>query len=366
MWTVKRRLKSILLSTPGFQRLCRLLTRKHVRVIMYHRFVFEHDVDPRFLDLASLRRQMYYITRHHVTWTPDIQLAALQGKRWPGGSCPVIITVDDGYHDFFEIAYPVLKEFKVPAMLFVVTGFVDGQIWFWWDRLEYILNRTSSTILEFTLTGQARTIDLSTYSLRRVAWHILADCLCLIPNTDKESALEDLAKRLAVEVPSTPPKRYRSVTWDQIRIMEESGLLIGCHTVTHPILSRIDQKQAYTEIASARDRLLKQTTVKANWFCYPQGGPADFTPEIKQIVQELGFEGAYIAFQSQYWSQDRFTLPRYSAPRDDTEFQWMLCGAAHLIMGFRRILAFKSEFGKTDEGRLPSFTTLNVTVGPIK
>ncbi|MBQ2615203.1 MAG: polysaccharide deacetylase family protein [Clostridia bacterium] len=37
---------------------------------------------------------------------------------------PIIITFDDGYLSNYEIAYPILKEFKIPATIFVVTDTV--------------------------------------------------------------------------------------------------------------------------------------------------------------------------------------------------------------------------------------------------
>lgn len=39
---------------------------------------------------------------------------------------PVIITFDDGFADFFTAAFPVLQQFKFPATLFIVTGYVGG------------------------------------------------------------------------------------------------------------------------------------------------------------------------------------------------------------------------------------------------
>lgn len=37
-----------------------------------------------------------------------------------------IVSFDDGYENFFRFAYPVLQRLKIPAVIFVTTGFVTG------------------------------------------------------------------------------------------------------------------------------------------------------------------------------------------------------------------------------------------------
>ncbi len=54
----------------------------------------------------------------------------------------VVITVDDGYLDFYEIAFPALREAGLPATLFLTTRFVDGDIWLWPDQVRYILEHS--------------------------------------------------------------------------------------------------------------------------------------------------------------------------------------------------------------------------------
>ena len=42
--------------------------------------------------------------------------------------CTTILTFDDGYEDFYTQVYPILRQYELPAMLFVTTGFVDEGI----------------------------------------------------------------------------------------------------------------------------------------------------------------------------------------------------------------------------------------------
>ena len=80
-----------------------------------------------------------HVTKKHF---PLVTLANLAGQIKSGIVEPgqAVITVDDGYRDFYDIAFPVLREEGVPATFFVTTGFIDGQIWLWPDLLEYALS----------------------------------------------------------------------------------------------------------------------------------------------------------------------------------------------------------------------------------
>ena len=69
-------------------------------------------------------------------------LAALDGRhQLPRGA--VLVTFDDGYRDFRELAWPLLKQYRVPAVMLVPTSFVsEPDQSFWWDSLWQIIDRT--------------------------------------------------------------------------------------------------------------------------------------------------------------------------------------------------------------------------------
>lgn len=39
---------------------------------------------------------------------------------------PVVLTFDDGYRDFYTDVFPILKQYHVPAALFITSGFLDS------------------------------------------------------------------------------------------------------------------------------------------------------------------------------------------------------------------------------------------------
>jgi peptidoglycan/xylan/chitin deacetylase (PgdA/CDA1 family) len=339
---MKSKLKKILLSIPGFQPLCRLLTRKHVRVLMYHRFSRDRESGGRFVSAEVLKSQLRYIQRHHPVWSPDDQLAALQGEG-PWEPCPVVVTVDDGYRDFFEVAFPVFRELGIKPVLFVTTNFVEQGALLWWDRLRVILEETRAEALHLSLHGIRVEISLKSDAERAHAWNYLADLCRFMPHERKESLLRQIADDLAVGPEQIRDESCLACTWEQIAGMADNGVIIGAHTENHPILSRLDPDRAREEIVGSRLKLEVKLRAAVDWFCYPQGGPADFTGKTVDIVRQAGFKGSYIAYQA--LEHDLYALPRYCVAGDMTDFAWCLCGAEFLVLKMRRLIGRPASVG---------------------
>lgn len=117
-----------------------------------------------------------------------------------------------------------------------------------------------------------------------------------------------------------------------------AGVQFGAHTLSHPILSRLPAQQAQAEIEQSRRQLEKELTQPVDWFCYPQGGPADYTVGIMEMVREAGFKGCYVAHQDVALEKNLFALPRYCPGEDMAVFRWSLCGAEYLVGRLRALL----------------------------
>lgn len=312
---------------------------------MFHRFCQDTSGDRRHLDRSTLEWQVRYLARNHTPWTPDQHLAAVEGPAWPGGTCPVVVTVDDGYEDFADFAFPVFREHGIPVMFFVTTGFVEGTTWFWWDQVQYALDRTKVQRWEFALGSEVQTFDLRTDAGRSLAWDRITDHGRILADDEKQALVDSVAESLGVELPVRAPGSYAALSWDRLREMAADGLLVGAHTQTHPILSRVSEDRARREIEGSKVELERHLGRAVDWFCYPQGGPIDYNATVRDIVAE-SFRGCYVAYQTPYDPEDPMTLPRYAASRDLTAFRWSMCGAEYIARRIRRLV--RDEPRRTD------------------
>ncbi len=100
-----------------------------VPVLMYHRIdnLDENEQrSPLLCDLtvspADFERQVKFLVEngYSVLLASEVERAVQEGRELPEKA--VCITLDDGYKDNFEQAFPVLLKYKVPATVFLVTN----------------------------------------------------------------------------------------------------------------------------------------------------------------------------------------------------------------------------------------------------
>jgi peptidoglycan/xylan/chitin deacetylase (PgdA/CDA1 family) len=296
---------------------------------MYHRFVLGSG-DSRRLGVEHFSAQLEYIARYHPVWTPDQHLASIKANQ-VSANCPVVVTIDDGYADFAEVAQPLLDKHGVPAILFVVTDFVSGKMWFWWDQLRFALYAadagsyllaSGSTDYEFELNGKAS---------RDLAWSDIATDFSRRKPADIQEQLDAVVRQLGVDLPVAAPDEYSALSWEQLQQAVSSNIILGAHTRTHPALSRVDDRTVAEEIDASRQEIIAQTGSCSSVFCYPHGQKEDYSVTTISIVDKLGFDGAYVAFEGGGMSQSVFELERYSVHDDWVDFRWKLCGAQYLL-----------------------------------
>jgi peptidoglycan/xylan/chitin deacetylase (PgdA/CDA1 family) len=76
------------------------------------------------------------------------------------------------------------------------------------------------------------------------------------------------------------------LTWGQLHRLEQSGVAIGSHTVTHRELTRLSAAEALSELRSARSDLERHLGHPVQWFAYPAGRE---NPAVVALTREAGY-----------------------------------------------------------------------------
>ena len=210
----------------------------------------------------------------------------------PGGA--VVFTIDDGYIDHALVAAPVFAEFDCPVTTFVTTGFLDGSLWMWWDKIQYVFANTPRRTIEVSIGSDTLNCDCASREDRaRWAADFVERCKSL-EHDKKLSTIARLAELADVELTARPPEAYRPMSWDDVRRCEQGGMTFGPHTVTHPILTSVTPERSAWEITESWRRLSEKVRQPVPVFCYPNGQWADFSDNHVAVLREQAFLGAVV------------------------------------------------------------------------
>jgi peptidoglycan/xylan/chitin deacetylase (PgdA/CDA1 family) len=250
---------------------------------MYHRF--SEGGDAFSTSARAFRQQLEYM-RAHYTLTTVSQLAAYLREGEEAPSSLAAITIDDGFSDAYEIAFPLLKRHGVPATVFVVTDFVDQRSWIWTDKTRFLTFHSRVERLEVSVAGHAFELNLNGPSSRLEAAARINERLKLLDDNVKDEAIASIAGALKITIPELPPQQYGPLTWKQAREMHNDGVEIASHTLTHPILTNIPDERLRTELQLSRRRVAEMIGHDSGAFCYPNG---NYDGRVIREVERAGY-----------------------------------------------------------------------------
>jgi peptidoglycan/xylan/chitin deacetylase (PgdA/CDA1 family) len=300
-------------------------------ILVYHR-VTEANVDPWALGVSSAHFAQHLGVLNTIANPVSLRdlLSARSDRELPPR--PVCITFDDGYADNLYAARPALQAYRVPATVYVTTGYLDVPENLWWDELAKLILDPASRQEELSLSVNGRRYDYTfppeagepggldphakwraweaAPGPRQSAYVVIYEALLKLSNTEREQALEQLrggATRYADR------RQHRCLTANELRELASGDTVeIGAHTLTHPVLAQLPLDQQEQEIGGGKRRLEEIIGKDVTSFAYPYGKKHHYNRQTVEAVRAEGFACACSNFGGLVTrSSDRFALPRF-------------------------------------------------------
>jgi peptidoglycan/xylan/chitin deacetylase (PgdA/CDA1 family) len=280
-----KRLARIALHRFGGLRAILWSSRNSFRILTYHRF--SPDFYPN--GQAALARQCEFLQRH-FRLTPLSEIARSLRNGEPLAPRTLAVTIDDGYRDFLTEAMPVFERWKVPATVYLISDFIDGKLWPWWNRLSFAVMHTRKKLVSIRVGETVEELRLTTGVEREDAVSRITARMVRVRDRLRLEFIESLEAVFEVEIPREAPPEYAALTWDDVRKLADAGVEFGAHTRTHPVLPNVEDADALREeIAGSRARIERELGRPVIHFCYPNG---DWNDETERIVAQCGFATA--------------------------------------------------------------------------
>jgi peptidoglycan/xylan/chitin deacetylase (PgdA/CDA1 family) len=309
---------------------------KGLRMLAYHRVLDEpgetFPFDEGVISACSeaFYQQMKFVSRNfEVVSFADLYQCEKEGRPWPARA--LLITFDDGYRDNYTNAYPILKSFRIPATIFLVTGHIGQRKLFWWDVIAYCVKQTRLAGKHFPEVSE-QTFPLTTVDEKSLAIQRILEWIKRVPDEVRRRFVDQLPDELLVELPGQASERMH-LSWDEVREMADNRIEFGSHTLTHPILANVNQEQLQRELCESKKTLEQRLNKEVLALAYPAGRKAKYTRAVQQCAAKNGYQYAVsydegLVFQEDY---DRYAMRRLHV---ETEFSQHFFRASLMFPNF--------------------------------
>ena len=266
--------------------------RKQTVILMYHRVLTHGDIEEyiqpgMYVTGETFEMQMRYLAAQYRVIALDQLVTALRERSTlVNNSC--VITFDDGWRDTYTTAFPILRNYQLPATVFLVSDYVGTNGWFWPDRVAYLIATSVKAMHSQSWSetmypvlrerGIFMILKSSQDSITQTIGAVI-ERMKQLDASERDKVLHELEELFQG---SRPFGRPMMVTWPQVLEMSRGGIHFGSHTKSHAILTKVSNKEATEEIVASQEMIEKKLGTPCTLFCYPNG---DRNDEVKTIVQ---------------------------------------------------------------------------------
>jgi peptidoglycan/xylan/chitin deacetylase (PgdA/CDA1 family) len=264
------------------------------------------------------------------------------------GSLPeksIVLTFDDGFHDFYKVALPLLNEYGYPATVYLTTYYSDYNVPVFGLMCSYLLWKARDRSFEpFPGGPPVPKTDLRMPDARRqlyVAFHAFAAREAL-SGRDKNELLVRMARSLSIDLESLLKMRLLHImNHREVEQCSAAGIDIQLHTHRHQ--TPPDRGLFLKELEDNRVSIQSLTQCDAMHFCYPSGFVLD---EFLPWLRGAGIQSATTCELGLATAQtDPLRLPRVldTATLSELEFESWICGLRALLPKRRQDLALSGR-----------------------
>jgi peptidoglycan/xylan/chitin deacetylase (PgdA/CDA1 family) len=297
-----------------------------MKSIMYHYVRPFNREYPYFknLDFDNFKKQLSYFEQNYGFVSKDDFLESFEKDTIPNG---VLLTFDDGLSCHYEFVYHELKRrnlwgiFYVPTFPYEMGRLLDvhrTHLLLGKYEAKEILNALNNLINnemfdqtkidEFrSLTYVTQTNDEATIQVKRLLNYF-------IDYRYRSDIVQSLMTSFFQNEAEICSSYY--LKKEQIREMANNGMVIGSHTVNHPVMSRLSVEDQKYEIEHSFN-LLDEITggLDHRTFCYPYGGYHSFNETTERLLTQLSCKYSFNVEQRDIVPEDlksrKQALPRY-------------------------------------------------------
>jgi len=259
-------------------------------VVTYHRICDKPDLDDTLkVSQITFEKQIEYLqNKYNIISGEELEVIAQGKKVLRPNSC--MITFDDGWSDNYHLAFPILKKYHVPAIIFLSADFIGTHKIFWHERLAEWLMRADIT--DFHSDNNS---ELKPYVANSIAGILAKPTKYRRPYVDelveslkqyRNDKIENMFEDIGLTENGIGHTLPAMLSWEQVREMSAHGIEFGSHGSSHNILTLLSEAEVEKELITSAEIIERNIGKKPRMIAYPNG---NYNNEILKIAEASGY-----------------------------------------------------------------------------
>lgn len=256
---------------------------------------------------SSFKRQLSFIRKHFEIVSTSALVDKLKTNSLKHSLAA--IHFDDGFSSYVDLALPFLKKQGVPSTVFLVDSIFEGYIPLR-NKIAFCLNtgKSAKSLLEELSPLAKGEVDIRKMNRSQfLSWS----------KDNMTEEMEEIIDHMFDSYKDIYTSRQPFLgEQDLEKIKNDPDVEIGSHTLTHPMLSKLNQKKQEKEILEAHTNLERLVGRSLKFFAYPYGGTKHFNSTSRNIIREkdlIAFSAhGGINYEFSQTDIKRITLERHS------------------------------------------------------
>lgn len=198
-----------------------------VPVLVFHKIIPEYDAAWPGLH-PHLFEDILLLLKKHYTILPITDLFEKPVSELKN-AC--FITFDDGYKDYLDYAYPILKKHNIPSSIFVLPHQISNNGHIWTSAVTFLVKHYAfSEIKEFLRQHSISISENNALDFFKLNLEI-TKTLCSLVHADRTKIINSLRNKF---VEDNRILECELLSFDELRKLDPSLTHIGSHSLTHP------------------------------------------------------------------------------------------------------------------------------------
>ena len=225
-----------------------IISKNKILILIYHRVFSDSETCIGGPNITRFDWQMRLVEKNFNVITLSQAISSLISGNLPNRA--LVLTFDDGYKDNCTNALPVLKRYGLKATFFICSDYLDGGI-MWNDKVAYSIFNTTKQTLDLSLLGlEVSNVVVNSAQQKKDLIHKVLKKIKYASPQERDALADQLVELCESKIPDD-----LMMSSSDVVDLHRAGMEIGGHTLSHPILSKIEDVTAENEIIGNKKRL---------------------------------------------------------------------------------------------------------------